>query len=513
MGLPTFSFLLTDRFFAISMGGKSMKWLLILTTFMSLTIVPVIVFSKDKPYTGINIRVLTQESGTFIAGPLKKRGKEFEELTGAHVEVMTVPFGELYDEIHMDFGTKRNLYSAIVFAPQWIVDFVRQGYLEDLTDLVQNDTQIEWKDVAPFFRNFSTKYNDRIYTIPLDGDFHMVYYRTDILEQNGLLPPATWQDYLEVASKLNGKDMNGDDIPDYGSCISKKVNEQAYWMFMSIAASIIQSKGTSQGVFFDTDTMEPLVNNEAFFEALRLYMETSKHGPPDELQIDTNDLRNLFISGRCALAIDWGDIGTMAHLAESKVKDKVGAVIVPGSTHVLDRKTGKLVKCDTEVCPYAINGINFAPYAAFGGWSGAINAAISEKEKEAAYAYLSFVSSPVQSNVDVTIGATGFNPYRISQFRRKNLWLKSGMSKNAVRYYLGAIGRSLNSPNMVLDLRIPSNRRYQGEVLDIQLNRFLTGKANAVETMEIIEKEWNRITDELGRKKQLSAYKASIGMK
>ena len=34
----------------------------------------------------------------------------------------------------------------------------------------------------------------------------------------------------------------------------------------------------------------------------------------------------------------------MAHLAKSRVKDKVGAVIVPGSTHVLNRKTGKLVK-------------------------------------------------------------------------------------------------------------------------------------------------------------------------
>ena len=35
--------------------------------------------------------------------------------------------------------------------------------------------------------------------------------------------------------------------------------------------------------------------------------------------------------------------------------------------------------------------------------------------KDAAYAFFSYVNAPAQSNVDVTIGKYGFNPYRISQ--------------------------------------------------------------------------------------------------
>ena len=35
------------------------------------------------------------------------------------------------------------------------------------------------------------------------------------------------------------------------------------------------------------------------------------------------------------------------------------------------------------------------------------------------------------------------------------------MSEKAAKNYLGAIQDSLNSPNMVLDLRIPFNQRYQ----------------------------------------------------
>jgi multiple sugar transport system substrate-binding protein len=40
--------------------------------------------------------------------------------------------------------------------------------------------------------------------------------------------------------------------------------------------------------------------------------------------------------------MDWGDIGSLAiDPANSTVIDKVGAIILPGSTQVLDRATGK----------------------------------------------------------------------------------------------------------------------------------------------------------------------------
>ena len=40
-----------------------------------------------------------------------------------------------------------------------------------------------------------------------------------------------------------------------------------------------------------------------------------------------------------------------------------------------------------------IDGVNHAPFAAFGGWSGAINAAKDQKVKDAAYAFLSYMSA------------------------------------------------------------------------------------------------------------------------
>jgi len=122
------------------------------------------------------------------------------------------------------------------------------------------------------------------------------------------------------------------------------------------------------------------------------------------------------------------------------------------------------------------------------------------------------MSAPAQSDIDVTIGVTGFNPYRTTHFEDLEPWLKSGMSKKAADDYLGAIKASLSNPNMVLDLRIPQNQRYQQVVLDTALGRMLAGELTVDATAKTIETGWEEITNELGRDAQRKAYRASLGV-
>ena len=470
--------------------------------------------APTQPYAGVTVRVVTF-TGPQIAEPLQRRAPDFNKLTGAKVEVITVPFSDLYQKILTDFATKTNSYDAIVFAPQWMGDYVPAGYLEDLSDRVKADTALQWNDIAPFFRDFSATYQGKVYSVPLDGDFQMAYYRSDILAKDNVKPPETWEDFLAIAKQYQGKDLNGDGKADYGACIALKRSAQSYWFFISVASAYLQSKGTSQGAFFDIDNnMQPLFGpNEGMLKALDTYKSMVALGPPDHLNLDVGDTRGLFTSGRCALSADWGDIGTLAiDPATSKVQDKVGAVILPGSKQVLDRKTGKLVNCDATTCPNAINGVNHSPFAAFGGWSGAVNKARDAKTKDAAFAFLSYMSQPAQANEDVTLGKTGFNPYRSSQFNNLDLWKKAGMSEKAANDYLGAIKASLQSPNMVLDLRIPQNAFYEGTALDTALAQFLAGEITRDAAAKQISDQWNKKTDEIGRDAALNAYKATLGV-
>ncbi len=86
------------------------------------------------------------------------------------------------------------------------------------------------------------------------------------------------------------------------------------------------------------------------------------------------------------------------------------------------------------------------------------------------------------------------------------------MSKQAADLYLGAIKTSLNSPNMMLDLRVPNNQYYQQVVLDTIVAQFMAGEIGRDEAMQMIFDKWEEKTEELGRDKQLAVYKATLGV-
>ena len=467
--------------------------------------------SAEKEFDGVTVNILTRP-GPVIAGRLVDRGEEFKEMTGAEIRVAEVPFAEIFQKLLADWATGTNSIDVGVFASGWGVELVNAGLVENLDEYIANDDKIDMADIAPYFRDFNQKVAGSTYFITVDGDFQMLYYRTDVLEENGLEPPRTWPEYLEVAAAIHGQDMNGDGEADYGSCIFKKRNAQSYFAISSIASSFIQTQGTSEGIYFDPETMTPKVNNAGWAEAFRIYKETGNYGPPDELNQDIGDTRGLVTSGRCGLMIDWGDIGPLSIEEGSQINDKVGAIIMPGTTQVLDLESNSLVDCTADICPHATNGVNHAPFAAFGGWTGAINKGSDDTVKAAAYAFLSYVNQAAQSNVDVTMGWTGYNPYRNSQLNDTTLWIEAGFSEKAAENYLGAIKESLNHPNMASDMRIPGAQQYTAVVLDRELARFLAGEITVEEALANIEQGWDEITDDFGRDEQRDLYTLSLGI-
>ena len=462
-------------------------------------------------FDGVTINILTRP-GPVIAGPLKERGLDFEKMTGAKIVVNEVPFAEIFPKIQNDWTTGTNSIDVGVFAAGWGVELDAAGLLEDLSPYVEKDTKLEIDDIAPYFREFGQKIGGKTKLLMLDGDFQMVYYRKDVLEKAGLQPPKTWEDYLDVASKIHAQDMNGDGQPDYGSCIFKKRNAQSYMAIQTVAAPFVQTQGTAQGFHFDNATMKPIVNNEGWKKAFELYKKTGEYGPPEELNMDIGDTRALFKAGRCGLLIEWGDPGTLQLDADAaKVKGLIFAVGAVGSKEVLDRATGKLVPVTKENAPNSVDGINYAPFAAFGGWAGAVNAKADQKKKDAAYAFISYMNQPAESNVDVTIGATGYNPYRLSQLKSTDLWVKAGMPLDLAENYIGAINGALNNPNMASDMKIPGAQQYTGVVLDTELARYLAGEITVDEALKNIEDGWEKITEDFGRDEQIKAQGLALG--
>ena len=467
-------------------------------------------FAQD--FKGVTVDILTRP-GYVIAGPLAERGKDFEAMTGAKIVVTEVPFAEIFPKIQADWSTGTNSIDVGVFAAGWGVELDAAGLLEDLDPYIAADSKIDLDDIAPYFRDFGQKVGGKTKLLMVDGDFQMVYYRTDVLTSNGLQPPKTWEEYLDVASKIHGQDMNGDGEGDYGSCIFKKRNAQSYFAIQTFAAPIVQTNGTAQGFHFDNATMKPIINNEGWKKAFELYKATGEFGPPEELNMDIGDTRALFKAGRCGLIVEWGDPGTLQLDDDATaIKGKMYAISAVGSTEVLDRGTVMLVPVSAGSAPYAVDGINYAPFAAFGGWAGAVNKGADAKTKAAAYAFLSYMNQAAQSGVDVTIGATGYNPYRTSQLASTDLWVKAGMPKALADNYLGAINGAINNLNMASDMKIPGAQKYTSVVLDTELARYLAGEITVDEALANIEEGWEEVTEDFGRDEQVASQALALGL-
>src|SRR4029450_6788955 len=109
-------------------------------------------------YDGVTVNVVTF-TGPQIAEPLQRRAPDVQKRTRAKTHAITAPFSDFYTKLLSDFATGTNSYDAAVFAPQWMVDFIEPGYLQDITSQVKSDAALKWDDIGPFFRDFSATYN------------------------------------------------------------------------------------------------------------------------------------------------------------------------------------------------------------------------------------------------------------------------------------------------------------------------------------------------------------------
>jgi multiple sugar transport system substrate-binding protein len=284
--------------------------------------------------------------------------------------------------------------------------------------------------------------------------------------------------------------------------------DQAYWTYFSREAGYCALPGQPGGLFFNPKNMEPLINNPCHVKALEDWIKAKEYGVPGIINMDSGEIRGVYTVGDAAMAIDWGDIGVMADTSpETTVKGKVGYSIMPGSEKVWDYEKEAWVDCTENPEQCGGNKVNQASYLAFGGWLAGID--VKSKNVEAAYDFISFLGNPENSYISITTPETGFNPYRKAHFEKLAGWIGYGFVNPEA--YLNAIRDTIAHPNVQPDLRIPEAARYF-EALDAQLALALAGQKTPKEALDGVAKEWNQLTDELGKKSQLDAYRASLGL-
>lgn len=467
--------------------------------------------AQTRRFEGVTITVFTQPP-PYIAKPVQMFAPDWERLTGAKVKLITAPWGELYPKMFSSFALGQALFDIVIAPAAWLPDFAEAGFLTPLDVLIGADPYIAWGDILPVYRDRIVSWGGKIYAVPMDGDNHIFYYRKDALGNPEYqvrfkakygydlpVPPRTWKQVRDIAEFFHGWDWDGDGHMNYGVVEPRRYAGQADWCFFSRTVGYVALPGQPGGQFFDPVTMRARINSPGHIRALEDYVEIMKFGVPGMINMDSGEVRSVFAAGLAAMAIDWGDIGVISDVGEeSKVRGKVGYAVLPGSTEVWDFAQERWV---------TVREPNQAGYLAFGGWVAGIDK--NSRSIAAAYDFISYLSRPQNSYISVTTSETGFNSYRASHFETLAGWIGLGFVDPAA--YLGAIRDTIGHPNVQADLRIPGAARYF-EALDAQLSLVAAGQKTPKAALDEVARIWEQITNELGRDKQLKAYRLSLGL-
>ena len=362
----------------------------------------------------------------------------------------------------LEIGT--NMYHGYVI-PSMNVHGGASVLADRLMDLstftVDNVNEIAWQTIGRFYRAHSSLYEGKVLTLPLAGDFLSLFYREDVFASLGRMPPRTLEEYVRTSKDLNGTDLNGDGVPDYGTCIPQ-AGDGSSELFYAWTAQTLQYRGTSQGSLLDTETLTPLLQNPVVQEAIKLWKQAA--GPPTDVAI--LDLYLMFVSGRCAMTI-WTSTAFLL-LQTPLFNGTFGTAIMPGSQKVWSRDSNETIMCNRSSCRHGTQYpdglvVNHAP-AGQSVLDGAVNGQIEFSKQLAAYTFLTWLMKDANL-LDAVVALPAWPNYFFGTFVRPrslvpSTWMEHGWRDPAISMYCATFTMNMEHSNAAIGLRLPNSQEY-----------------------------------------------------
>ncbi len=440
--------------------------------------------------------------------------KPWEAYTGAKINWIDLAQADYNARLQQSIATGTVDFDIIEMGAPFEGDVCGKGLASVMPDWVKD--QIEMDDYVGYLKAPVGTWEGKTYRISIDGDCHNFNYRTDYFSDEKLAAawaaeghegpwqvPTTWQKVQEVTKFLKGKKIGGFDAHGYLDPLKGWGGFGFY--FLGSRATAYAKHPDDPAWLFDPDTMKPRVNNPAWVRAIQDVLDVLDAQPPDQINADPGTTGfQQFLAGTGSMLSWWGDIGSNAKTSDSSVVgDSIGFSILPGSDDVYNAKTGKWDKLSS--------GPNYAPNMAYIGWGVYVMARVDgqRKKHKAAWSAAAHLGGKDISLWNAAY-PSGFQPYRNSHFNVPE-WVGAGYDEAFIADYLASQADSYNHPNAAIEPRIPGIFQYYS-VAEDELAKIYAGQYGAQDGANRIAAAWDRITDQIGRKRQIELYRASLGL-
>lgn len=436
-----------------------------------------------KQYSGVTLNILWEDA-LQLQDPTLFSGPKWEELTGIKINPIGKPFPELFPAQVAEHIGQTGAYDVLSVLPAWLGDFVGQNMLEPLDTFI--DTYMNKADLDDYHPTYKglMNYGGKYYGLFDDGDTIILYYRLDLFEDQAnkdafkakygydLAPPADWKQFDEIAAFFTDQGAGS----SWGAA-SQRATGQVYGWF----SEEFRNRG---GRFFDEATLDATLDSEAGVATLTRMLESNKLMPPGIETWGFIEVLTAWMSGQLAMiGGTWPPIGRwsegttaeqLSWVPETQVAGKVGYSIMPMG--------------------HSLHNAGFL-----------LSVSADSKQKEAAYLFIQWLTSPTISLERVMLPYALRDPYRVSHYASEEYrarWANAGK-------YLDTLNAAADSS--LLDIIMPGSNEYH-----VALDQMVTsaqGGASVADALASGNSAFNEITDRVGRDKQKAAYAEFLKLK
>lgn len=293
----------------------------------------------------------------------------------------------------------------------WTAPLVENGWVQNLTrrfhDVYDPDEFVE-----PALR--SASYRFRIWGVPWYTDAGVLFYRRDLLEQNGISePPQTWEDLIATAQQIkqasglpHGFVFQGDEY-EGGVANALEYIWNAGGRVMTLRGTVAATPGQSM--------MEPNVINvntpdaAAGLDTARRMIEEGVT-PSAVTRFREEEAWNEFLAGRAVFMRNW-----------------------PYVYGLLDTEVSQLTADQIGIAPIPSSSAEQTGYSCLGGWNLMVNDRSSDAKQDAAWRFLQYLTAPAQQKNRAIEG--GFLPTRPAVYDDPEVQAQApgiGLSRTAV---------------------------------------------------------------------------------
>jgi ABC-type glycerol-3-phosphate transport system substrate-binding protein len=250
----------------------------------------------------------------------------FKKQTGHQVNLVVLPYDGLFNRLSSELTSGAVSFDVAAVDAIWVPQFGGAAQSLDalFTDAVKADLFASLLDGA--------KHQGTYVGMPVWTNAEVLFYRKDLFEDATeqanftarygypLAPPATWQQFTDVARFFTRTGLYGTDV---------KGAVETEWL-----AHVLQAG--SPGVVLD-DSGAVIIDNAQHLAALTFYADLAtkdKVSPPGAAQVDWAAAQNLFNQGQTAMTRFWAHAYRQVP-KDAKVYGKVGvAPMIAGTAGI-----------------------------------------------------------------------------------------------------------------------------------------------------------------------------------